>query len=248
MQLRRTGSGRAWECVINDCYAISPIPPDTNIPSSVISEDMARGALTRSTELKALKTRYRRVAGGLRNAAENRYLSEAEQETMSKAAKVLDRLAGAADHANKQKLRLEREEQQRMADRKAEATRGAHALFDAENVRHKACTALALADVNGVSPPLSSGWIKALQRRNPTSLREAIAHQVESAYREMVRELADNLAWRYAPVPELLAKAEQATLEAFRRHSECPAMTELEDALLIESAANIERLPTHRKP
>jgi hypothetical protein len=253
-RLRRVDGRRIYRCSDLRCSAADEsIPNDTPLTLEAIAIDMAQALFKASDDLAKRQGAIRRLASGLRKLDEGRqYLSAPEQVTLNDAARLLERLASAAERAKQHKQTLEADERRRVEQRSRAALARLQADYGEPDALDLALVTLTLAGLDPYAShdlpvDLETAATIALERQGTVA---DIHTRLRRHFDSTCRALAHELASRHAPLDTLLEqtrRAFDATRDAVAgRHRSL--LARLEQALTIAGTTNITPLTRRPRP
>jgi hypothetical protein len=255
-RLRRVDDRRIYRCSDLRCSAADePIPNDAPLTLEAIAVDMAQALFKAADDLAKRQGAIRRLASGLRQLDEGRqYLSAPEQVTLTDAARLLERLASAAERAKQHKRTLEADERRRVEQRSREALARLQADYNPPDALDLARTTLTLAALNvrldaflphDLTGDLETAATIILERQGTVAdLTARLRHHFDATCRTLAQELAS----RHTPLDTLLEDVRRG-YDAVRdsvenRHR--ALLAHIGQALAIAGATNIT--PLTRRP
>jgi hypothetical protein len=253
MRIAYDGNRRYWEC--RACHAMNIIAPDAELTIKEMADDMARGFFAGADSQRKKQTHYRRLAGGLTKLEDRKYLSEREVKAIDQAARILERLATAAEQAKKEKKRMEQEESKRLADRRAQATRMlTESLQQTTDPIETALLAVSISELPLVSHSYVSCGLtvetiaRIVERKKADPLIPALTRVIRASLDEHIRNLASAIEWRDQPVADMVSTI-LATLSQQRdatRTTHEDLFEAIETAIAVENSDKVTRLPASK--
>jgi len=167
-------------------------------------------------KLRRQKAAIKRIVTTLRKQSSQLgpLLDDNERDALDNAARVLDRWTGKAERAFKAKHRMEQEEQKRQEHRRHQTLEALRARYGGDSpdelIRH-ACALAKLDDYSsGIPGSLRNAmrWIENATRTRPgMDAGRYLRNELRNRVNEGMRSIADTIAYRTEPVPDLLHKA-----------------------------------------
>ncbi len=253
-RLRRIDERRVYRCSDSRCCAADEaIPEETPLTLEAIAADMAQALFRAADDLAKRQGAIRRLASSLRKLDEGRqYLSAPEQATLNDAARLLERLASAAERAKQHKRTLEADERRRVEQRSREALARLKADYGEPDALTLALTTLTLAALDPYACHDLPADLEAAARLaldHPVAL-SALAERLRRHFEATCRTLAHELATRHAPLDSLLTEVRRAH-DAARdgvAHRHRDVLARIARTLAIAAADNITPLTRRPRP
>ena len=167
-------------------------------------------------KLRRQKAAIKRIVTTLRKQSSElgRLLNDDERAALDNAARVLDRWTGKAERAFKAKHQMEQEEQRRQEQRRSRALEALRARYGDDNPDEQIRNAFAMAKLDGYSSDIPGslrnaiGWIESATRERPgMDAGRYLRKELKDRVNEGMRSIADTIAYRTEPVPDLLHMA-----------------------------------------
>ncbi len=207
MLLTSEPRGRVYYCSPCDFVSV-PLDPKLSLSVETIAEDMKLRLYVDARQEAAKQAWCRRMSGQLEELNVGRqYLSQVEIDTLMESARILDKIASAADLARQSKhhQQLEAEQNQQLRYQKALAEIDCSDLYDEDNVIELALHALTQSELRGdVLPALDVDRINWIIAQAPSS--GSIVFFLINQLKGLIQEQRSGIAFKLA--------AEQGALES----------------------------------
>ncbi|MBT3205214.1 MAG: hypothetical protein HOM14_03875 [Gammaproteobacteria bacterium] len=260
MPINRAQEERSWSCKQMACSrtpgSTIRIPGDKTLSIAEMAEDMALGMFfNNAAEQGKRQATFRRLSCGLNKLQHaKQYLSLTELKTLTDAARLLERLATAAEQAKKEKKRLEIDTQQREQLRRSEAIRLLAVFCHHDDVIEQLLNALTLSDISTGSESFmadvdTDSIDRLVKRTQPERGIEVITHYVNTQLKDWMNDIAGSISDRSGAVVERVKEVRVRCNEQREssRSKHRFLLDHLQMALAIASSDKIQRLHTDFK-
>ncbi len=203
MRLTRDATGRVYHCRCG--YVSEVLPADQPLSLGEISEDLMQQRYIDASQVAAKQAWHRRLVAQLKDAYQSSpYLSEVEIESLQDGARILEKIARAAELAkqSKHQQHLESKQTQRLRYKKALAELDCSDLFDEDNVIDLALHVLTLSELRAdVLPAIDLDLINHIVAQAPST--GSVVFHLINQLRQLQHDQREGLARSLSLQPDV---------------------------------------------